>query len=139
MKMKKILAAILLLSMAMALASCGKDEILGFDIDRTPKIAETSWSLSGGIINGEDLNDAYMDVLRKMYNGNVTFTFHEGNKVTYATGNGTREGSYTKDGDTLLMEFEENISYTAYFTTRDGEKVLIAKSGDENALILKKD
>lgn len=164
--MKKFLALILALVMALTLVACGSSSDSSDSSDSTdnadaqtsestdaeassdtqasdtslwttvkreavPDLAGTTWSYSGGFINGSEMTQEELDASLQTYGGKLQFVFADDTNVTMVQGTGSLNGTYAADPDQencVDVTFpDKNLTYACIFATNSaGAANLIA-------------
>lgn len=106
-----------------------------------PDLTYTTWTLSGGMADGKEMEEADLEKLLTTVGGTLEFSFYENGEVDLDRADGTYVGTYTPllDGYALDIVFSDlNSAYYAVMTDVEGTAVLIIspKSDSEIALYL---
>lgn len=95
----------------------------------TPDLTNTSWGLSGGYIEGEEMTQEDLDQTLEQYGGQLDFNFGEDGQGQMVQGGGTMEGTYEylDDGVSVVFDNQEaDLPYTCLFTEMNDTLVLVA-------------
>ena len=95
----------------------------------TPDLTNTSWGLSGGYIEGEEMTQEDLDQTLEQYGGQLDFNFGEDGQAQMVQGGGTMEGSYEYLDDGVSVVFDNQgaeLPYTCLFTEMNDTLVLVA-------------
>lgn len=91
----------------------------------------TKWDFSGGMLNGEEMDEAAAAQNLEMYGGQLSIVFDDAEKVSMVQGGGTLEGVYglTTDNENVLgLIFDgggSQLIYAGLFADVDGTLVLM--------------
>lgn len=102
-----------------------------WDVTRveTPDLSNTTWSFSGGYVNGEEMTQEKLDSALETYGGTLQFKFDADGGAQMVQGNGTLEGTYEYlDDGSVGVIFDNNgteLRYACIFTETD-ELIMIA-------------
>lgn len=95
----------------------------------TPDLTNTSWGLSGGYIEGEEMTQEDLDQTLEQYGGQLDFNFGEDGQAQMIQGGGTMEGTYEYLDDGVSVVFDNqgaDLPYTCLFTEMSDTLVLVA-------------
>lgn len=141
--MKKIVALMTSLVMAVSLAACGEEEVVVDDSvnssvessveeggqDTTegsfnvldlpgvegPDVRNTTWSFAGGCEDGVPLTEERAYAALEAYGGTLQLVFDEEDGVQMVQGGGTLAGTYqTNEDSSVLLTFDNNGSELVY-------------------------
>ncbi len=106
-----------------------------------PDLTYTTWTLSGGMADGKEMEEADLEKLLATVGGTLEFSFYENGEVDLDRADGTYAGTYAPllDGYALDIVFSDlNSAYYAVMTDVEGTAVIIIspKSDSEIALYL---
>lgn len=98
-------------------------------------IVGTEWGMSGGIVDGVEMEQEEYDASLEQYGGTLNIVFDDAENISMVQGGGTLKGTYTSVSDNYLMEiiFDNNgteLKYAGLFANVDGTKVLMLFSDD---------
>ena len=101
----------------------------------TPEIVNTTWSISGGNFEGEEMDQEQLDATLEMYGGQLDFVFGEDGAAQMVQGGGVLEGTYQllEDGSVGLV-FDNNgedLPYVCVFTEMNDMTVMVAIADEE--------
>ncbi|MBE6903037.1 MAG: hypothetical protein E7480_00315 [Ruminococcaceae bacterium] len=100
-----------------------------------PNIADTGWTLSGGMIDGVEMEQEDLDNVRNNFGGTMNFYFVDNTKVMLSNGDNALESTYKITDEVLYMDFNE-YKYHAVFTDIQGTTVMIvANDTDPNSAL----
>ena len=97
-----------------------------------PDLAGTTWSFSGGCVNGSEMTQEELNTaLSTNYGGKLQFVFADDTNVSMVQGGGTLNGTYAADPDQEncidITVPDKNLTYACIFTKNtDGVSTLIA-------------
>lgn len=104
-----------------------------------PDLTYTGWALSGGMVDGKEMEEADVQSILDACGGCFNFIFNEEGTVTMENGEQSFAGTYTVtlDGYAIDIVFE-NYEYYGVFTTIDDLAVMILanKTDSETAFYL---
>lgn len=143
-----IMAVMLVLAMMLAFTACDQPEVSGDDFPEALQnvetyeisdVSDTGWTLSGGMINGVEMEEADLLAVLEACGGVFEFVFLDTTNVMMVNGNDAYEGTYEiiNDNQAIKATFE-GYSYYGVFTVVSGEQVLIVvnTANSEKALYL---
>ena len=149
---KKVLALILGTMLVLSLAACGGSEeteetaetdtefaegddgpLWSIDMMTEPvDVADTTWSFTGGCVDGEELTDEEIAASLEQYGGKLEFVFNADGTAKMVQGGGEMDGTYEADSTGYGVYFDNNGSelryYCAFAQQDDGSVVMIALS-----------
>lgn len=149
---KKVLALILGTMLVLSLAACGGSEeteetaetdtefaegddgpLWSIDMMTEPvDVADTTWSFTGGCVDGEELTDEEIAASLEQYGGKLDFVFNADGTAKMVQGGGEMDGTYEADSTGYGVYFDNNGSelryYCAFAQQDDGSVVMIALS-----------
>ena len=149
---KKVLALILGTMLVLSLAACGGSEeteetaetdtefaegddgpLWSIDMMTEPvDVADTTWSFTGGCVDGEELTDEEIAASLEQYGGKLDFVFNADGTAKIVQGGGEMDGTYEADSTGYGVYFDNNGSelryYCAFAQQDDGSVVMIALS-----------
>ena len=101
----------------------------------TPEIVNTTWSISGGNFEGEEMDQEQLDATLEMYGGQLDFVFGEDGAAQMVQGGGVLEGTYQllEDGSVGLV-FDNNgedLPDVCVFTEMNDMTVMVAITDEE--------
>lgn len=102
-------------------------------------ISNTSWTLSGGMINGTEMEQGDLEGFLAASGGTFQFAFPSADEVQMVNGEQTFEGSYQFLNENYAIEAVfDGYEYYGVFTQIEGETVLILanKTAPETALYM---
>ncbi len=102
-------------------------------------ISDTSWTLSGGMMNGTEMEQGDLDAILAAAGGTFQFTFPGADEVQMINGEQTFAGSYQFLNDNYAIEAVfDGYEYYGVFTQIEGETILILanKTDPETALYM---
>ena len=95
-------------------------------------VADTTWSFTGGCIDGEELTDEEIAASLEQYGGQLDFVFNADGTAKMVQGGGEMDGTYEADSTGYGVYFDNNGSelkyYCAFAQQDDGSVVMIALS-----------
>lgn len=99
------------------------------------------WTLTGGMLDGVEMNDTDVEQVLENYGGILQFVFNEDETVDMIQGGGYLEGTFSvaDDGYSMPMVFDNagtQLSYVGIFVQVDNSMVLVLLPDDsgQNAL-----
>ena len=108
------------------------EALLDFEALPIEIINYTSWTLSGGMIDGVEMEDADLQAVLDAVGGVMQFSFFEEGAVNLVSGQQTHEGFYTIDGDGYIIDAVfRGYEYYGVFTPVEEEPVLIIVNKNE--------
>lgn len=105
-------------------------------IEPTDALVGTEWSLSGGMVDGVEMDQAALDDSLEMYSGKLDVVFKDGENISMVQGGGTLEGTYwamPQEKRLLGIVFDNDgseLKYAGLLADVDGEQVLMLFSDD---------
>lgn len=150
----RILCAVMALFMLFTAAACGETEtegtssvsgeslsdssvsdaepsvfptaLAGVEAIPVPDLANTGWSVAGGMIRGVEMEEADLDALLEKTGGQLIIVFGEGSEASLINGEQTIPGTYTlKEEGYAIHAVFEGYEYYGVFTIVDGTEVLV--------------
>lgn len=108
------------------------------DVLEMPEIAGTTWSMAGGLADGEEFTADGLVAALELYGGTCDFVFNEDGTAQLVQGGGTLEGTYEymeQDGMCIgaLVTFNYDggeLKYACTYTEVDGVSVIVAFSDE---------
>ena len=100
-------------------------------VEPTDAFVGTEWEFSGGMLNGEEMDEAEAAQNLEMYGGKLSIVFDDAENVSMVQGGGTLEGVYglTTDNENVLgLIFDgggSEVIYAGLFADVDGTLVLM--------------
>ena len=95
-------------------------------------VADTTWSFTGGCVDGEELTDEEIAASLEQYGGKLEFVFNADGTAKMVQGGGEMDGTYEADSTGYGVYFDNNGSelryYCAFAQQDDGSGVMIALS-----------
>ena len=95
-------------------------------------VADTTWSFTGGCVDGEELTDEEIAASLEQYGGKLEFVFNADGTAKMVQGGGEMDGTYEADSTGYGVYFDNNGSelryYCAFAQQDDGSVVMIALS-----------
>ena len=130
-----VVVVMMVLAMMLAFTACNEPEVSGDDFPEALQnvetyeiadVSDTGWTLSGGMINGVEMEEADLLSVLEACGGTFEFLFLSQDNVMMVNGNGAYEGKYEiiNDGQAIKATFE-GYTYFGVFTIVSGEQVLI--------------
>lgn len=104
-----------------------------------PDIVNTGWQLSGGMVNGKEMEQSDVQSILDACGGRFNFIFPEAGAVVMENGEKSLSGTYEAVADHYIIHAVfEGYGYYAVFTTIDEVTVmvLVNKAESETALYL---
>ena len=96
-----------------------------------PALANTNWELSGGMIDGVEMEEEDLQNILTNFGGRMDFVFVDGEKVQLSNGEYALESTYkASESNVLYMDFNE-YKYHAVFTDIQGNNVMIVANETE--------
>ena len=96
------------------------------------EVAGTTWSFTGGCIDGNELTDEEIAASLEQYGGQLDFVFNEDGTAKMVQGSGELDGTYEQDSTGYGVYFDNNGTelkyYCAFAQQDDGSVVMIALS-----------
>ena len=96
------------------------------------EVAGTTWSFTGGCIDGNELTDEEIAASLEQYGGQLDFVFNEDGTAKMVQGGGEVDGTYEQDSTGYGVYFDNNGTelkyYCAFAQQDDGSIVMIALS-----------
>ena len=96
----------------------------------TPDLTNTSWGLSGGYFDGEEMTQDDLNETLEQYSGQLDFNFGEDGVAQMVQGAGTMDGTYEYlDDGSVGVIFDNNgeeLRYACLFTEMSDTLVLVA-------------
>lgn len=105
-------------------------------LEPTDALIGTEWSLSGGLIDGVEMDQAALDKSLELYSGKLDIVFDDDENISMVQGGATLKGTFgvsEADGRILGIVFDNNgsdLPYVALLAEVDGEQVLMLFSDD---------
>lgn len=105
-------------------------------LNPTDALIGTEWSLSGGMVDGVELEQDGLEESLEMYGGKLNIVFDDDETISMEQGNGTLKGTYgvTPEDERLMgIVFDNNGSeliYAGLLADVEGEEVLMLFSDD---------
>ena len=99
-------------------------------VEPTDAIVGTEWEFSGGMLDGEEMDEAEASQNLEMYGGKLSIVFDDAENVSMVQGGGTLEGVYglTDNENVLGLIFDgggSEVIYAGLFADVDGTLVLM--------------
>lgn len=145
--MKKLFSVLLMMSVLLAMVFCmsacgGEEETPSAPAGSNPfpealtnveamavsnlNLDYTGWTLSGGMIDGVEMEEADVQSVLDACGGQMLFVFQESGAVQLVNGAAAMDGTYTVTGDGFIVDMTfENYSYWGAFTMVQEQPVLI--------------
>lgn len=159
--MKKILslvlALVLTLSLMFVMTACGGEDAdapvsqgeTQNDVNAFPEaltnlealavegVDYTGWTLSGGMVDGVEMEEADVSAILDACGGKMEFYFLEAGKINLSNGEKTFEGTYTLASDGYIVDAVfEGYEYYGVFTPINDVKVLVIVNKEDNTTAL---
>lgn len=105
-------------------------------LEPTDALIGTEWSLSGGLIDGVEMDQAALDKSLELYSGKLDIVFDDDENISMVQGGATLKGTFgvsEADERILGIVFDNNgsdLPYAALLAEVDGEQVLMLFSDD---------
>ena len=103
-----------------------------------PELANTGWTLSGGMVNGVEMEEADLQAVLDACGGALDIIFLDAGKAQLANGENVYDGTFevTEDKAALRASFTEDYSYFGVFTEVEGTPVLVLSNTKDSETAL---